>query len=255
MNGRFEGRGAVVTGAGSGIGRAVAQRLASEGAAVLAVDVVAERLEEVVGSIQTAGGRAASLVADVADVSAPGTITDEASRELGRIDVLCNIAGVGLWKPMAATTRSEWDRVMAVNVTAPYFLTQAVVPRMAASGGGAIVNVASVHSFASWAECGVYAASKGALLALTRSLAMELIDRRIRVNAVAPGTTDTRMVRDGIDAITLEQTLREEGQTLPIGRLADASEIAAAVAFLASDDASFTVGACLLVDGGMTARL
>ena len=252
---RFDGAACIVTGAGSGIGRATAELLATEGGHVLVADIDPARVAETVEAIEWAGGQAVGLVVDVASPEAPEAIVDATRAAFGRIDVLCNVAGIGLWKPIASTTRAEWDRVIGVNVSSVYFLTQAVAPWMRATGGGSIVNIASVHSFASWPECGVYAASKGAVLALTRSLALELIDWGIRVNAIAPGTTDTRMVRDGLSEKTAEAELKAEAATIPLGRLGQADEIAAAVAFLASGDSSFAVGACLLVDGGMTARL
>jgi NAD(P)-dependent dehydrogenase (short-subunit alcohol dehydrogenase family) len=252
---RFDGSACIVTGAGSGIGRATAELLAAEGGQVLAVDIEPSRVQETVQAIKSAGGRASGLVADVALPDAPAAVVDAALAAFGRIDVLCNVAGIGLWKPIASTTRVEWDRVIGVNVASVYFLTQAVAPSMRSVGGGSIVNIASVHSFASWPECGVYAASKGAVLALTRSLALELVDWGIRVNAIAPGTTDTRMVRDGLAEASAQAELEAEAATIPLGRLGRADEIAAAVAFLASPDSSFAVGACLLVDGGMTARL
>lgn len=252
---RFEGATCIVTGGGSGIGRATAELLAEEGGRIVVVDIEPSRVDEVVRAIGWSGGGAVGLVTDIASPEAADSIVDAARAAFGRIDVLCNVAGIGLWKPMASTTRAEWDRVIGVNVTGVYFLTQAVAPWMREIGGGSIVNIASVHSFASWPECGVYAASKGAILALTRSLALELADWGIRVNAVAPGTTDTRMVRDGLNDATAEAELRAEAKTIPVGRLAKPREIAQAVAFLASPQSTFAVGACLVVDGGMTARL
>lgn len=254
MSARFAGTTCVVTGAGSGIGAAVAVRLAAEGGHVLAVDIVEERVQSVVAAIRAEGGRADPLTVDVADRDAPLRIL-ESAEAAGGLDVLCNVAGIGLWKPMAATTRDEWQRVVDVNLTATFFISQAAIPLLRKSGSGSIVNVASVHSFASWAECGAYAATKGGVLALTRSMAMELADDHIRVNAVAPGTTDTRMVRDGLDPVDPSAELETEAQTLPIKRLGQPEEIAAAIAFLASSESAFTTGACLLVDGGMTARL
>jgi NAD(P)-dependent dehydrogenase (short-subunit alcohol dehydrogenase family) len=254
MTDRFLGKSCIVTGAGSGIGRAVAERLASEGARVIAVDMVPERVDEVVDGIRGRGGLAEGLVLDVADHEAPARIAEVAAA-VGDLGVLCNVAGIGLWKPMTDTTRAEWQRVLDVNVSATYFISQAAIPLLRRSGGGAIVNVASVHSFASWADCGVYAASKGAVLALTRSMAIEFAGDHIRVNAVAPGTTDTRMVRDGLDPIDPTPELEAEALTIPVKRLGEPAEIAAAIAFLASSESDFTTGACLLVDGGMTARL
>jgi NAD(P)-dependent dehydrogenase (short-subunit alcohol dehydrogenase family) len=254
MTERFLGKSCIVTGAGSGIGRAVAERLASEGARVIAIDIVPQRVDEVLDGIRGRGGLAEGLVLDVADHEAPARIV-EAAAAAGALDVLCNVAGIGLWKPMADTTRSEWQHVLDVNVSATYFISQAAIPLLRRSGAGAIVNVASVHSFASWADCGAYAASKGAVLALTRAMAMELAGDHIRVNAVAPGTTDTRMVRDGLDPIDPTPELEAEALTIPVKRLGEPAEIAAAIAFLASSESDFTTGACLLVDGGMTARL
>lgn len=254
MTTRFIGKSCVVTGAGSGIGRAVADRLASEGGRVLAVDIVPDRVEEVVSGIRARGGLADGVVLDVAAPEAPGRIAALAEAA-GGLDVLCNVAGIGLWKPMSETTRDEWQRVLDVNLSATYFISQAAIPLLRRSGAGAIVNVASVHSFASWADCGAYAATKGAVLALTRSMAMELAGEHIRVNAVAPGTTDTRMVRDGLDPIDPTLELEAEARTIPVKRLGRPDEIAAAIAFLASSESDFTTGACLLVDGGMTARL
>jgi NAD(P)-dependent dehydrogenase (short-subunit alcohol dehydrogenase family) len=252
----LRGRVVLITGAGSGIGQAMAVAFGEVGAHVAACDIRPERVAETVEKVTALGGCATAHVADVADPEQVARIVREVVVEHGTVHVLCNNAGIGVWTRLEETTPETWDRVMAVNVRSMFLFVRELLPIMKAHGQGAIVNTASVHSFQSWPDCCAYAASKGAVLAMTRSMAMELIPYGIRVNAVVPGTIDTRMVRDGLknpDHPELE--LEAEGKTIPIGRLGQPDEIARAAVFLASPAASFCVGACLVADGGMLTNL
>jgi NAD(P)-dependent dehydrogenase (short-subunit alcohol dehydrogenase family) len=246
----------LITGAGSGIGQAMAVAFCSAGARIAACDIRQERVAETVAKVKEMGGVASGHVADVADAEQVARVVSDVLKEHGTVDVLCNNAGVGVWTSLEQTTPESWDRVVAVNARSMFLFVRELVPTLKANRQGAIVNTASVHSFQSWADCCAYAASKGAVLAMTRSMAMELIPFGIRVNAIAPGTIDTRMVRDGLnDPVHPERELETEGKTIPIGRLGRPEEVARAAVFLASPSASFCVGACLEIDGGMLVNL
>ena len=250
----MSGRVVVITGGGGGIGAAMAFEFAAAGDRVVACDLSLPAAEAAVCRLPVGTGEARQL--DVADAAAVSRVMASILADHGRIDVLCNNAGIGCWTNVEDTSDADWDRTMATNVGGTFLCSRAVIPAMRSQGKGSIVNTASVHSFQSWAGCSVYAASKGAVLAFTRALAMELIADGIRVNALAPGTTDTPMVRFGRDGLpTPAAELEAETRSIPTGRMADPREIARAAVFLAGDDASFVVGQCLVVDGGTTARL
>ncbi|PZS14509.1 MAG: hypothetical protein DLM64_01600 [Solirubrobacterales bacterium] len=244
----------VITGGGGGIGSAMAAAFAIAGDRVVLCDIVLGAAERAVAELPSGSGVARQLdVAIEADVEA---VFDGIVAEFGRIDVLCNNAGIGCWTELDATSAEAWDRTMAVNVRGMFLCARKVAPVMRAAKAGAIVNTASVHSFLSWPSCSVYAATKGAVLAFTRSIALELLPHGIRVNAIAPGTTDTAMFRlDDHGAPLPEAELAEEARAIPLGRVADPREIARVAVFLASDAASFMAGACVTVDGGQTVRL
>jgi glucose 1-dehydrogenase len=231
---------ALVTGAAGGIGMAVVRLLAESGWTVVGVDVEA-------GADVRADLRSATEIADLfADLG----------RAHGRLDALVNNAAVQVAKPFAETTVEEWDDVMTVNVRAAFLTTQHALPMLAAAGG-AVVNVSSVHAVATSAGMAAYAASKGALLALTRALAVELAPR-VRVNAVLPGAVDTAMLRAGFERFAEGSGARMAllaGRTV-MGRVGQPDEIAHAIRFLADTrESSFVTGHALVVDGGATARL
>jgi NAD(P)-dependent dehydrogenase (short-subunit alcohol dehydrogenase family) len=252
----LQGKVVLITGAGSGIGQAMAVAFCAAGAHVAACDIRPDRVAETVAKVQGMGGLASGHVADVADAVQVARVVGDVVDQHGTVDVLCNNAGIGVWTSLAETTPDSWDKVMAVNARSMFLFVRELIPVMKAHGQGAIVNTASVHSFQSWPDCCAYAASKGAVLAMTRSMAMELIPLGIRVNAIAPGTIDTRMVRDGLkDPEHPELELEAEGKMIPIGRLGRPEEVARAAVFLASPAASFCVGACLEIDGGMLTNL
>ena len=245
---QMAGSTALVTGATSGIGRAVALALAGRGALVLVAGRNPARGEDVVSSIRSAGGKADFVQADLRDAASARDLARRAT-EIGggHIDILINNAGGGTFGSTAGTTEEVFDGIFGVNLKAPYFLVAEIAPAMASRGKGAIVNVSTMAATFGVAGMSVYGASKAALNLLTKSWAAEFGPQGVRVNAVSPGPTRT----PGSEPMgpALDQ-LAAQG---PAGRVADPAEIAEAVTYLASDEASFVYGAVLSVDGGRTA--
>ncbi|GAA0353509.1 SDR family oxidoreductase [Streptomyces blastmyceticus] len=232
---------ALVTGATSGIGRAVAERLAADGMSVVVSGRDARRGAETVEEITAAGGRARFVAADLAD---PAGI-DRLAAEVGEIDVLVNNAGHAVWAPTEETEISDYDAMFAGNVRAPFFLVAAFAPAMAARGSGSVINMGSMAGTLGLADAAAYGATKAALASLTRSWTAEYSGRGVRFNTVAPGPVYTRPeARDLFDAIA---------ETTAMKRAAEPAEIAEVVAFLASPKAGYITGATVAVDGGRTA--
>jgi len=246
------GKSVVVTGAGSGIGRATALKFADEGAKVLVADINAEGAKAVVTEIEAAGGTARAVVGDLSEQSAVDEVVATAVAAFGGLDVLVNNAGI-MDRMSAAgdTSDAEWERVIRINLTAPFLLTRAALPHMLAAGKGAIVNTASEASLRGSAAGAAYTASKHAIAGLTKSVAVMYRDKGIRANAIAPGGTITNIQ---VDIEAGAQGPAVLGSYMGnIGRPADAAEQAAAILFLASDAASNISGVILPVDNGWSA--
>ena len=242
---KLSGKIAIVTGASRGIGRALALRLGHDGAAV-AINYVnnAAGAEEVKAEIKTAGGDAIALQADVSKPAGIQRLFDQAIEHFGRFDILVNNAGIRISKDVADIDEAEYDRLFAINVKGTFFACQQAARRL--SEGGRIINISSAVTRMMLPGYSIYAASKGAVDQITRVLAKELGERKITVNAVAPGPVDTELFRDGKS----DEQIQQMAQMAALGRIGQVEDIADAVAFLASDDARWITGQCIHVNGG-----
>ena len=248
MPGQFEGKVALVTGAGSGIGRASAITFAHEGAQMVVADIATECAEETVRLIEAAGGEATFAQADVSVGADTADLVAHAVRTYGRLDYAHNNAGVlGQRAKTADCSEEEWDRIIGINLKGVWLCMRNEIPRMLESGGGAIVNTASVSGVVGVRSFPAYVASKHGVAGLTKAAALDYARAGIRVNAVCPGFIDTPLV-----GFTAGDDKRAE--MLPMGRLGTPQEVAEAVVWLCSDAASYVTGHTMLVDGGMTAE-
>ena len=235
----------VITGGAGGIGSAQAKLLARNGAEVWILDLVQEKIDQLVEELKRQGGKAHGAVADVTSEEEWKTIVERIVSESGRLDVVVNNAGINIRKPIEEMVKDEWMKMMEVNTASVFLATKYVLPVMRKQGGGAIINTSSIWGLRG-ASCEVtYSCTKAALIGLTRSLAAELAPTHIRVNCVAPGVIRTDM----LDALPAE-VLPQLAQETPMGRLGTPEDIAHAVAFLASDKADFITGQVLTCDGG-----
>ena len=254
---RLKDKVAVVTGGGAGIGRATCERFVEEGAAVVVAERDADSGRRTADQLTRAGGRALFVPADVADEGDVRRVAAEAVRAFGKIDVLVNNAAVFVLRGIDATPE-EWRKVLDVNVMGPALCAKHVVPEMRKAGGGAIVNLASMSSFIAQPQFVTYNASKAAVANMTRCMALDLAPDNIRVNAVCPGTVWTQIVERLTREAGLDRAAADRhpdwGGAHMIKRIAEPREIANAVLFLASDEASFVTGSCMMVDGGYTAK-
>ncbi len=253
MGERLRGKVALITGAGKGIGREAAVLFAREGARVVAADIDGAAATETVARAEAEGGEALAVVGDVAVEADVERMIAEGARRFGGLSILYNNAGV-LWKDrdrsVLETDGQWWDRVMAINLKSVFWVTKYGIPLLQRAGGGSIVMMGSVSALVGFARAqDAYTAAKGALVSLTKSLAIQFARDRIRCNIIHPGIVDTPL-----QAPYLTEALRREFEAgIPLGRIAHPREIASVALFLASDDSSFMTGAELVVDGGFTA--
>jgi NAD(P)-dependent dehydrogenase (short-subunit alcohol dehydrogenase family) len=250
---RLKEKVAIITGAGSGIGKATAVLFSKQGAKVVASGIHKKDIEDTVKIIKRAGGDAISVQTNVAVPKQVKTMIKKTIESYGRIDILFNCAGVGYSSKfcmgsVADTPEEDWDSVLAINLKSVFLTCKYTIPHMKKNGGGAIVNCSSMHSIVG---CGAdaYSASKGGINAVTRALAVDNAKYNIRVNAVSPGPTKTPMIADALKSNKFKKHLLN---TIPLMRIAKPEDIAYAVLFLASDEASFITGHNLVVDGGLT---
>ncbi|HMI85097.1 MAG TPA: SDR family NAD(P)-dependent oxidoreductase [Polyangiaceae bacterium] len=247
---RFQGRTVLITGAGSGIGRATAERFGSEGASVVCADINAKGVEETAEAIRTQGGDALGLVCDVSKPPSVDETFAKALERYKRLDVLANVAGVGGFRRLTETTFDDWNRTIGINLTGTFLTCQKAISHILASKG-AIINVASVAGLKSHPYSAAYCASKGGIVTMTKALAVEFGRKGVRINCLCPGGVETPMIQQ----FQLPEGVKPDvlAKIMPLGRMGQPAEIAATIAFLASDDASYMNGSVVVVDGGMIA--
>jgi NAD(P)-dependent dehydrogenase (short-subunit alcohol dehydrogenase family) len=255
-DGKLVGKKALVTGSGTGIGREVALEFARQGAdVVLHYAHAVAGAESAVAEIQAMGRKAAVFKADFDSVDEVVQLGEKAIGFLGQVDCLINNAGITFNRPFGRVTPEQYDRLYHVNVRAQFFLTQRIAEDMLKHGGGAVVNITSVHGVSGAPEHSVYAGSKGAIIAYTRTLAVELAHKGIRVNAIAPGCIPVEnyaKVMGGFDPVATAEWAKN---AIPVGRVGKAVEIGKVAAFLCCDDAGFIIGQTVVVDGGTTSLM
>jgi NAD(P)-dependent dehydrogenase (short-subunit alcohol dehydrogenase family) len=249
---RLEGKRAIVTGAGAGIGRAIAIRLSSEGARVALADLDGQAAEEVAGEIAS---KTLVRQTDVTRAEEVEALVQSVVEEWGGLDVMVNNAGIGVAATAPDTSEEDFDRQMDVNLKGTFFGIKYAVPAMRDSGGGSIINMSSIAALVGIADRAAYCATKGGILALTRAAAIDHVEEGIRVNCIAPGTVDTPWISRITAGYDDSQEARAKMQARqPHGRFVTPEEIAAMAAYLASDESASCIGACMVVDGGVTAR-
>jgi NAD(P)-dependent dehydrogenase (short-subunit alcohol dehydrogenase family) len=249
---RLEGKRAIVTGAGAGIGRAIVLRLSSEGARVALADLDEQAAEKVAGEIE---GKTLIRQTNVTRADEVEALVRSVVEEWGGLDVMVNNAGIGVAATAPDTSEEDWNRQMDVNLKGTFFGIKYAVPAMRDSGGGSIINIASVAALVGIPDRAAYCAAKGGILALTRAAAIDHVSEGIRVNCIAPGTVETPWINRITAGYDDPQEARARMQARqPHGRFVQPEEIAAMAAYLASDESASCIGACMVVDGGMTAR-
>ena len=247
---RLEGKSAIVTGAGRGIGKAIASRFLHEGAGVLICDLEPERLQAA-GEELAAIGTVQSEVVNVTSREEVERLVDRAKEEFGRIDILANNAGISRFEPFLEITDENWNDTLAINLTGVFLCSQVVAAEMKGQGSGAIVNMGSTNGILGEEGLAHYNASKAGVILLSKTMAIELAPHNIRVNSVCPGFILTELQ---LESGMSEETIRDYTSQIPLNRYGRVEEVAGAFAFLASDEASFITGTELVVDGGQTCR-
>jgi len=253
---KLAGKRAIVTGSGTGIGREIALEFAREGAQVVFHYCHSEAgAKSAVEQVQAAGGKAAAFAADFAELDQVWRFAQEAIEFLGGVEALVNNAGITFNQPFLEVTAAQFETLLNVNLRAQYFLTQRVAREMVDGGGGAICNITSIHGVQGAPEHSLYAATKGAIIAYTRVLGVELAHRGVRVNAIAPGAVPVESHRKAIPGYDEKAAAAAARETIPAGRAGTPLDIAKLAVFLCSDDAEFIVGQTIIADGGTTSLM
>jgi len=251
QNGELEGKVAVITGGANGIGRATAELLAQEGAAVALVDLDANALEIAKAAIEAAGGRAVAIQADVSSEDDARRAIETTVAELGRIDILFNNAGIARRSTVVDISIDDWDKVVAVNLRGVFLMSRFAIPRIAETNGGAIINTGSGWGLVGGGQAVSYCATKGAVVNLTRAMAIDHAAENIRVNCVCPGDVDTKLLRGEGEQLGMDPAAwMAESADRPMQRVGRPEEIAQAVLFLATERSSYITGTTMVVDGG-----
>lgn len=257
MTGRLVGRVGVISGTATGIGRAGAQLFAAEGASLVTVDANEAEGRRTVRAIETAGGTAVLVPGDIGDPAIVRAAMEEATTRFGKLDLIWGNAGIGVFKSAPATTLEEWERIWRVNVTGNFLLAKYGIEHLAAAGGGTIVFTASVNAFVGDRQWAAYCATKGAIVAFARALAVDHAGDHVRVNCVCPASTDTPLqeswLRGRLTDGSYEDAVRADQAAHLLDRYATPAEVARAALFLSCSDSSFSTGSALMVDGGLTA--
>lgn len=252
---RLRDKVAVITGASSGIGRTAALRMAEEGADLFLIDIAEQGLRKTADEIRGKGRKCGVFLGDVSNETAVKTAVEQAIKDFGRIDILVNVAGIQITKSVVDTTYADYQRMMDINAGGTFLTMHTVLPYMKQRGRGSIVNIASELAFVGYPDLAGYTATKGAMVALTRSVALEAIRYGVRVNCVCPGATDTPIFWEGeTDPARIQRMLDQVRLEKPIGRLITTDEVANGIIFMASDEASGIAGTSLVIDGGFTAQ-
>jgi NAD(P)-dependent dehydrogenase (short-subunit alcohol dehydrogenase family) len=251
---RLSGKVALITGGGTGIGRAIALAFAREGASVCVAGRRLEKLREVIGEVQKAGGAGLAMECDVTRAREVERAVKGTMERFGRLNVLVNNAGMLHVSTVEGISEEEWDRMMTVNVKGPFLMSRAVLPEFRKCGGGAIVNIGSVLGLFAVKDRAAYSASKGAVTMLTKSMALDHAHEKIRVNCICPSVVETDLVKGVFNETEQGQAmLKARLATIPLGRLGKPEDVAEMAVFLASEESSWLTGAAIPLDGGVTA--